>query len=359
MTEYPARLARLTSAVADAGVDGLCVTSLTNVRYLCGYTGSNGAVVVGPRGARLLTDFRYATAVESLKAHIEVEIVARDLTGVLAARLPELTGAERIGFESLTLPYASFETLRAGLSGAELVPTKGVVESLRRSKSATEVEAIRAAGEPVGAAYERLCEIGLVGRTERELVWAILETFERAGLGPSFSPIVATGANGAQPHAVPGETRVADGDLVVVDMGARLDGYCSDCTRTLGAGRVADGAKADHALVLHAHETALPTLRPGTDVRAADGAARAVLSEAGVGELFGHGLGHGIGLDVHEQPFMSQHAEGHLAAGDVVSNEPGIYRPGERGVRIEDLVHVTADGPVIVSPSFPKTLVEA
>ncbi len=339
------------------------MTNLVHLHYLVGFRGSNGAIAFGPAGTRFLTDFRYVEAAKQQAAWCDVEMAPRDLTTHLAATLPELTGASRIGFESTTLTHARHAQLAAGVGArAELVATTGLVEGLRRKKSAAEVELMRAAGEPVDVAYRRLAEVGLIGKTERELNWLILETFEREGAeGSSFpmSLIVATGPHGALPHHRPDDTVVERGDLVVVDIGARVDGYCSDCTRTLAAGEVSPEAAADHALVLEAHLAAMPGYRDGASGTAVDRLARDIIEAAGCGDLFGHGLGHGLGLEIHEAPYCTRDWDDTLRAGDVMSNEPGVYRPGQWGVRIEDIVHVTDGDPVIISTGFPKTLVDA
>jgi Xaa-Pro aminopeptidase len=206
--------------------------------------------------------------------------------------------------------------------------------------------------------YAYLCERGLRGRTEREVALDLEnEMRERGAEDPSFPTIVAADANGALPHATPRDVEIPANTLVVVDMGARLDGYCSDCTRTFATGELDGEAKEVYELVLRAQETALTAVRAGADCKGVDQVARDVIEQAGHGEHFGHGLGHGVGLEVHEEPRLAKSAEGELKAGNAVTVEPGVYLPGRFGVRIEDLVAVTEDGCDILTTGMSKSLV--
>jgi Xaa-Pro aminopeptidase len=237
------------------------------------------------------------------------------------------------------------------------VPAGGLVEDLRAVKDSTEVAAMRAAAEIANEAYESLRETGLAGRTEREVAVALSRFMEDHGAeGPSFPPIVASGAHGALPHASPRDVEIPRNTLVVVDMGAKVDGYCSDCTRTLATGPLDDEALEVYELVWRAQRAALAAVRPGASLSGVDAVAREMIEADGHGERFGHGLGHGVGLEVHEAPRLAKTAEGELAAGNAVTVEPGVYVPGEVGVRIEDLVIVGEVEPEVLTP-FPKDLV--
>jgi Xaa-Pro aminopeptidase len=232
----------------------------------------------------------------------------------------------------------------------ELVPAGGEVEKLRAIKDAGEVERIRAAAALVDEIYGTLRQQGLVGRTEREVALTIELELRRIGAGGlSFPSIVASGARGALPHAEPTDEPIPRGTLVTLDIGARLDGYCSDCTRTWATGELPDDLADAYALVQRAQAEALAAVRPGPSGREVDAVARSIIEDAGHGDHFGHGLGHGVGMEIHEAPRLARSAEEALVAGHVVTVEPGVYIPGRGGVRIEDLVVVTEHGHSVIS----------
>jgi Xaa-Pro aminopeptidase len=239
--------------------------------------------------------------------------------------------------------------------GVEAVPAGGSVERLRRVKDRAELASIEEASKLADEVWRWSLERGLAGRSEREVALAVEARMRELGAEPSFPTIVAAGPNGALPHAEPGEHEIGRGELVVFDMGAKLDGYCSDGTRTFATGEPGEEARGVYEVVLRAQEAALEAIRAEARGEDVDGAARRVISEAGYGERFGHGLGHGVGLEVHEGPRLSLRSEDVLAAGEVVTVEPGIYLPGRLGVRIEDLVVVAEDGLRNLS-GLPKAL---
>ncbi len=359
MSEHAQRLARAVAELAD--IDALIVTNLVNVRYLTGYTGSNGIVVLSAERAVLVTDFRYQDAVEPLRAVLDVEILDRDIAGQTIERLAEFApGCTSIGFEG-SMPYALAERLRALLpSGSQFVAIDGLIEGLRLVKSATEIAATRHASDILEVVYSNIAQGQLVGRTEVAVAWEIERTIREAGFPAlSFEPIVASGAHGALPHAEPRDVTIERGALVVVDIGAQGEsGYCSDCTRTFAAGGApAPEAAADYQLVLDAQLAGLGSVRPGAIGGMCDATAREVIADAGCGELFGHGLGHGTGIDIHEAPTLRTGSEDILSPGMIVTVEPGIYRPGKWGIRIEDQVVVTESGHEILT-GFTKDLVE-
>ena len=344
---------RLVDLLRERELDSLLVTELVNVRYLTGFTGTNGACVLTPEERLFLTDFRYVEQAAEQVTGFELLPAARDLAGDLAARLPG-----RAGFDDAHVSVRTHAKLLGQVGeGVELVAAGGLVEQLREVKDQTELAAIAAASDVATAALERVLERGLAGRTERAVALDLENEMRAAGAeDPSFPSIVAAGGHGALPHAVPRDVEIPRDVLVVIDWGARVDGYCSDCTRTVATGQLSDTAPEVYELVRHAQEQALGAVRAGAGCRAVDAVARDLIEEAGHGERFGHGLGHGVGLEVHEEPRLTKQAEGELAAGNVVSVEPGVYLPGELGVRIEDLVAVTAEGADVFT-SFPKTLV--
>jgi Xaa-Pro aminopeptidase len=260
----------------------------------------------------------------------------------------------RVAFEADAMTYANYEFLRRG--GMELEPRRGLVESLRAVKEPEELEAIRRASEVTDAAYERLVDERFTGRSEKELAWRLEQLLHDCGAdGPAFPVDIAAGPTAASPHAEPGNRPVAEGDLVLVDAGATVDGYCSDSTRMFAVGDVSDSLRELYEVVREAQQAGLDAIRAGVTAREADAAARAVIADAGYGENFGHGLGHGVGLLVHEAPGVRPESDEVLAAGNVVTVEPGIYLSGVAGVRIEDLVVVTEEGGEVLT-SFPKEL---
>ena len=346
------RADRVVAVLEERELDCLLVTNLVNVRYLTGFTGTNGACVVTRDERLFLTDSRYVEQARQQVPEFEQLEASRELLGDLAAWL-----RGRAGFDDAHVSVRAHRLLSEKVGeGVELVAAAGVVEGLRAVKDAGELSAIRAAVEVADAAYEELRADGLAGRTEREVARSIIRFLEDRGADEvSFRPIVAAGGHGALPHAMPRDVEIPRGVLVVVDLGARLDGYCSDCTRTLATGPLDDREREAYEGVLEAQEAALDAVRAGADCRAVDAAAReAVKARVGVG--FDHGLGHGVGLEVHEGPRLAPSAEGALEAGNVVTVEPGVYVPGEFGIRIEDLVVVTDDGCEVLT-GFPKELV--
>jgi Xaa-Pro aminopeptidase len=326
----------------------LLVSNLVNVRYLVGFESSNAALVVEPDQVRLFSDFRYAELGRAVEG---VEFVETKRS--LYAALGELLEG-RIGFEAEDLTYGRWETLSAG--GVELVPRRGLVEELRAVKDDAELEAVRRAAALTSEAYARFADERFAGRTERELAWRLDELFHELGAeAPAFETIVASGPNSARPHARPSDRKVGAGETIVVDAGVRLDGYCSDCTRTFSTGSLPEQLQKAYAVCLEAQLAGLDAVRAGATGVAVDGAARRVIDEAGFGEAFGHGLGHGVGLDVHEAPRLAKESGDTLAAANVVTVEPGIYLEGLGGIRIEDLVIVGEDGPEITT-GFTKDL---
>jgi Xaa-Pro aminopeptidase len=349
------RADRVAARLAGRELDALLVTHLVNVRYLTGFTGSNGLAVVGPASRRFVTDFRYVERARGEVGGFEIELAANELRAVLTRGWPE--GDLRVGFEDQHLSVRGHAQLREALPDRiELVPAGGLVEAERAIKEPGEVAAIRAAAALADGVYAWLLDRGLVGRTEREVALALEQELRvRGAEGPSFSSIVAAGEHGALPHATPRDVPIPPDTLVTLDFGARVDGYCSDCTRTWATGALPDDLASLYDTVLRAQQAALDAVRPGPEGREVDAVARDIIAAAGHGEHFGHGLGHGVGMDIHEAPRLARTAEARLVAGNVVTVEPGIYLPGRGGARIEDLVVVTDDGRDVLSGT-PKTL---
>ncbi len=331
---------RLASALAERELDQMLVTHLVNVGYLSGFGGTNGVCVCGSGTRLFFTDFRYTERAEAEVDGWDVVTIEGDWLAGIAEHL-----GGRVGFEDDQLAVRTLKRLEEKVpAGVELVAAGGCVEKLRRVKDAEELEAIATAAKLADEVWRWSLERGLAGHTEREVARAAEARIRELGGDPSFPAIVAAGPNGALPHAEPGERRIAPGELVVFDMGARLAGYCSDGTRTVATGEPGERAREVYELVRRAQAAALEALAVGARGEAVDSAARQPIAEAGYGKRFGHGLGHGVGLEVHEAPRLSQRSDDVLEAGEAVTVEPGVYLPGEFGVRIEDLVVVGEGG---------------
>jgi Xaa-Pro aminopeptidase len=332
---------RLAELVAERELDQVFVSDLVNVRYLTGFTGTNGACLVGRDQLIFFTDFRYTERAErEVGGEWERPKAERELVPQIVARM-----SGRVGFEDAKLSVRQLARLEAAAGeNVEFVPAGDLVEQLRAVKEPEELERIAAAAELTDGVYRWALERGLGGRTEGEVARACEARLRELGAEPSFPPIVAAGENGALPHAEPGEREIGSGELVVFDMGALLDGYCSDCTRTFATGDPGEEAREVYELVRRAQEASLEAIRPTASGKEVDAVAREMISEAGYGDRFGHGTGHGVGLEVHEAPRLATTSEDELFEGSVVTVEPGVYLPGRFGVRIEDLVVVTADG---------------
>jgi Xaa-Pro aminopeptidase len=344
------RADRVSARLEDRGLDALLVTDLANVRYLSGFTGSTAYAVVGPRVRRFVTDFRYVERARGEVLDFDREQGPPQLLGALADGWPD--GPVRLGFDEADVSVRTHERLRELLPDrVELVAAAGVVEAERAVKEPGELDAIRAAAALVDDIYDWLRDFGLVGRTEHEVAVELEHQMRlRGASGPSFPSIVASAEHGALPHAEPRQVPIARDTFVTLDIGARLDGYCSDCTRTWATGEVGEELAEVYALVLRAQLSALDAVRPGPEGREVDAVARDLIAAAGHGDHFGHGLGHGVGVEVHEAPRLSRtNADARLEPGNVVTVEPGVYLPGVGGVRIEDLVFVTADGRDVIS----------
>ena len=322
-----------------------------NVRYLTGFQSSNAAVLVEPDAtATLFTDFRYAARARELEGVSFVE-TARGLLRAVGAVLE----GRRIAFEEAHLPFEGYRALTD--AGVDAVPTSGLVESLRAVKDENEIATMRRGGALSDEIFGVLAKERFTGRTEQELAWWVERSFREAGAeGVSFETVVAAGLTASSPHAVPGDRVIQEGVLVTIDAGCVIDGYCSDCTRTFAVGAVPDRLAELHALCLEAQLAGLAAVGPGVHARDADAASRAPIEAVGLGWAYGHGVGHGVGLQIHEGPVLRSDSTDVLGPGNVVTVEPGIYLPDEGGVRIEDLVLVTEGGCERLT-QFPKELV--
>ena len=359
MDSRPTRLLALRDALARADLDGLLVSSLPNIRYITGFSGSNALLLVTAKECILFTDFRYATQVgDEVGSAATVRIESTSLWTGLWSQLASTTGVERLGFESAHLLHRDFQRLLEQGSRWGWRPAVDVIETLRERKDAGEIalieRAVSMAEQALAATLPQvrpgLTETAIAGILERSLREAGSEAFP-------FPSIVASGPRSALPHARAADRVVAEGDFILFDFGAVTEGYCSDITRTVVLGQADDRQREVYETVREANALASGALRVGMRGIAADAVAREYIDARGYGEAFGHSLGHGIGLEVHESPRLARTNDAPLASGVVVTIEPGIYLAGWGGVRIEDDVLVTADGPRVLT-SFSRTLLE-
>ncbi|MFR9801389.1 aminopeptidase P family protein [Pseudonocardia sp. RS010] len=357
-----ARREAVRARVRAAGLDGLLVTDLVNVRYLTGFTGSNGALLLAATddaGSRFGTDGRYTTRAAAEVPDLPA-VVERATALALASRASAL-GIRRLGFESDAVTVDAHAALAGAAEGATLERAPGLVAQLRVVKDDTEIEALRRACTLADTALTDLLDAGGVraGRTEREIALDLEFRMRALGAdGPSFDSIVAAGPNSAIPHHAPTDAALRPGDLLKLDFGALVDGYHSDMTRTVVLGRAADWQRELYALVQGAQAAGCAALGAGVPAAKVDAASREPITAAGRGAEFLHGLGHGVGLQIHEAPALSASSKDVLEAGMVVTVEPGVYLAGRGGVRIEDALVVPGSGPAEGLTGFTKDLVE-
>jgi len=355
----PRRLSALVAALTAAHVDGLLVTSLPNIRYLTGFSGSSALLFVSHRDVVLITDFRYQTQVAGEVGEIaRVMIEPQSLWTGLWQQLAQQSGLEVMGFESGHLLHRDFQRLLEAGARWQWRPTTDLVETLRERKDAGELALIQAANGIATRALEATLPQLSAGMTELQVAGVLEKSLRDEGSeGFPFPSIVASGPRSALPHARSSSRRVEAGDFLLLDFGAETGGYCADITRTFVIGRAGAEQREIYDVVRTANESAAQRVRAGMTGRDADAIARDYIEQRGYGDLFGHSLGHGLGLEVHEAPRLARTADGALAEGAVVTIEPGIYRPGWGGVRIEDDVFLGPDGPKILT-SFSHELIE-
>jgi Xaa-Pro aminopeptidase len=353
------RLGALGARLTSEKIDALLITSLPNIRYLTGFSGSSAIVIATPSEVRLLTDFRYETQVADEVGDIaQVRIEPVSLWTGLWDMLQKLPSIEMIGFESAHLLHRDFQRLLNDGSRWQWRPQLNVVEDLRESKDEDEVTLITEAGAIATNALARTLSAVHAGMTELEIAGVLEKALRDEGSEEApFPPIVASGPRSALPHARASSRVVNRGEFLLIDFGAQHGGYCSDVTRTFVLGDPTPEQRDVYAIVRDANHIAAHSIRAGMTGAAADGLARSYIERCGYGEAFGHSLGHGLGLEVHEAPRLARTAETALTAGAVVTIEPGIYRPGWGGVRIEDDVHLSANGPQILT-NFSRELIE-
>lgn len=357
------RLERLRQALHEQQLDALLVTNGVNRRYLSGFTGSAGVVLVMRDHALLLTDFRYQSQAKQEASNFEVRLIISD--AAFSTMLPELIrefGLQKLGFEAATVSVAQFSGWRKELastgSQVQLFETQGLIEDLRQIKDPSEIELLRRAVAVGDEAFAAIRSLLRPTMSEREVAWELEKAMrERGAEALAFEIIVAAGENGSRPHARAGDQQLGVGRPIVMDFGARVDGYHGDMTRTVILGEADEKFWTIYNTVLDAQQQAAAGIRAGMNGLEADAIARNLITAAGYGENFGHGLGHGVGLAIHEGPRLSHLRQDHLPAGAVVSVEPGIYLPDWGGVRIEDLVVITETGVEVLTRSSKDPVV--
>jgi len=342
------RLTKLRQRLIEGNLDAILITNGINRRYLSGFTGSAGALLISQDRALLATDFRYYEQVERQAPNFELVKVERALTDLLPDLLSEL-GVRRLAFESDDVTVERQRQLSGALpKNVEFAATTEIVREIRAEKDAQELATLQQAIDLTDAAYAHIVQFAQPGMTERQVAWELERFMRTEGAERMAFIIVASGPNGAMPHARPTDRVIQPGEPIVIDMGAVVDGYYSDLTRTFALGEPSEKYLHVYEIVRRAQEAALRGIRPGTTGREADALARRVIEEAGYGEHFGHGLGHGIGLEGDpNKPALSQRSgvsKEPLRPGMVFTVEPGIYLPGEFGVRIEDDVMLQESG---------------
>jgi len=356
--DHPLRRKRLAARLPELDVDAMLLTRLPNVRYVSGFTGSNGQTLVRTDGDGVFfTDGRYDEQSRREVERLERVVYSREFAPACAKTCARL-GVRRIGFESAGVTYKGFQEVSEAIGETpELVPFDGVVERLRLVKEPDELRAIERAQAATDAAFEQIPDSLHEGMTEAELALELELAMRRAGAdGLSFETIAAFGENAAEPHHEPTDRRLRRGDVVKLDFGALVNGYHADMTRTIALGEPPDELRRVHDLVRRAQQAGIDAVRAGVAGAEVDGAARGVIEEAGRGAAFPHGLGHGVGLEIHEGPSLYLTSEDVLPAGAVVTVEPGVYLAGLGGVRIEDMVEVT-EGGCRVLPTSTRELI--
>jgi Xaa-Pro aminopeptidase len=355
----PRRIAALVDGLTAAHLDGLLLTGLSNIRYLTGFSGSSALLVVTPRDIVLITDFRYQTqVVDEVGDLARVAIEASSLWSGLWQQLAQLPAVRVLGFETAHIQHRDFQRLVESGARWQWRPTVDLVETLRERKDDSEIARIQEAADAALRALSRTLPQLHAGMTELAVAGVLEKALRDEGSeGFPFPSIIASGPRSALPHARSSTRELTEGDFLLMDFGAEVGGYCSDVTRTVVIGRASDEQRAVYEVVRQANDRAARSVRSGMTGRDADALARHYIESAGFGDLFGHSLGHGIGLEVHEAPRLARTADGALPEGAVVTIEPGVYRPGWGGVRIEDDVVLAVDGPHVLT-EFPRELLE-
>lgn len=356
------RLAALRQRLAKENLDALLVVRESNVTYLSGYTNHEAFLFISGEnhGAAniFITDFRYTEQAEEECPDYEI-VLYKNSEPVFSRRVAELCekyGVKRLGFEQPHISYHMHESVKADIGGVEFLPTTDLIEDQRKIKDAAEVERLKIACAGTDKVFADICKFIRPGLTEREVEWELLSSIHRHGFDQSFTCIVVSGARGSLPHGLASDKKLLEGEFITMDFGCMYLGYHADITRTVFLGRPEPEQRRFYEIVLAANLRAEAAVRGGVAGAAVDAAARDYITEAGYGKYFGHGLGHGVGLDIHERPFMNRVCAENLENNCFITVEPGIYLPAQAGVRIEDTVLVTENGCEVLFNS-PKELI--
>ncbi|MEE0435077.1 MAG: Xaa-Pro peptidase family protein [Peptococcaceae bacterium] len=344
---YEERLKRFQAWLAEQEglYDAILISDAANIHYLSGFTGTFAYLLIAKNKAFILTDSRYTMQARQQSVHFTLVKLERFTPPMSIAKVCEQEGWAVLAFERNDLSFDFYDRLKSCFGRANLIPVEKAVEQFRAIKDAEEIELIRTAEHIGDAAFTHVLEMIRPGMTEKELAFELEFFMRREGAsGLSFDTIVASGVRSAMPHGVASDKKIEKGDLVVFDFGCVYNGYCSDMTRTIGVGSLSDAQKDLYALVLKAQRAALKAARAGVVGEKMQDLVQATFDKAGFGSYFGHGLGHSVGLDIHEEPRFSRNVKEGIPAGTVISVEPGLYVPGIGGVRIEDLIVLTDDG---------------
>lgn len=354
------RLENLRAKLAERKLDGIYLTNLKNICYLTGFAGSTAKALITKDQALLVLDFRYFTQAQEQAPHMEIVKVESNDYHAAYLRAIEQSGAKTLGFEGADMSWVDFEGLKKDVSGVKWVDSSGLVEGLRMIKDPGEAEQIKKACQITSRALEATIGLLRPGMTELDVLAELEYRMRKAGGGEvAFETIVASGVRSSMPHAHATDKVLEEGDFVTIDCGSSFGGYCADTTRTVVLGTPSPKQEEVWNAVKEAMERGIRAVKPGVACKAVDAVARDYLSSLGYGEYFGHGLGHGVGVEVHEEPRLNTRSEQTLQPGMIVTVEPGIYLPDWGGVRLEQLVYVTekgcevfTDAPVSITPLF-------
>ena len=353
---HEARRARLRVLIARLGADAALITQLVNVRYLTGFSGSNGALLITADSATFVTDGRYETQAAEQAPDVDVLVDRELLRAVATSAVRSMVRC--LAFEDHHLTVAAHASLVSMPGGLSLLPLGDAVESLRAVKDETEIATLRAACSTTAAAYTAMLEHVRPGMSERAIAWLLEDHMRDHGAeGPAFETIVASGPNGGRPHHRAGDRVISGGDLVTCDFGAKVDGYHADMTRTFAVGRADDWQREVYGVVAAAQEAGRTAVAVNAGCREVDAAARAVVEATAYAGRFVHGLGHGVGLEIHEAPWLGQTANGSLMLRNTVTIEPGVYLPDRGGVRIEDTVVVRDEAAEVLTQSARELII--